>query len=39
MVDQKELIEAVKSTVSRKDVKYVVGYERGTYGSYKVLST
>jgi len=32
MVDQKELVEAVKTTVSREDVRYVVGYERGTYG-------
>ena len=32
MVDQKELVEAVNTTVSREDVRYVVGYERGTYG-------
>ena len=33
MVDEKKLQDAVKKTVSRKDVKYVVGYKKGTYGS------
>ena len=32
MVDEKQLKDAVKKTVSRNDVKYVVGYEKGTYG-------
>ncbi|UCD13694.1 MAG: Coenzyme F420 hydrogenase/dehydrogenase, beta subunit C-terminal domain, partial [Thermoplasmatales archaeon] len=32
MVDEKQLRDAVKKTVSRDDVKYVVGYEKGTYG-------
>ena len=32
MVNEKELQDAVKKTVDRKDVKYVVGYEKGTYG-------
>lgn len=32
MVDQKKLKEAAKETVSRNDVKYVIGYEKGTYG-------
>ncbi len=32
MVDQKELIAAVKETISREDVRYIVGYEKGTYG-------
>ena len=32
MVDEKQLREAVKKTVSRDDVKYVVGYKQGTYG-------
>jgi ferredoxin len=30
MVD--ELREAVKKTIAREDVRYVVGYEKGTYG-------
>lgn len=33
MVDEKKLREAVKKTVSRADVKYVVGYKKGTYGA------
>jgi len=33
MVDEKQLQDAVKKTVSRNDVKYVVGYKKGTYGS------
>ncbi|EMR75213.1 coenzyme F420 hydrogenase/dehydrogenase, beta subunit [Thermoplasmatales archaeon SCGC AB-540-F20] len=32
MVDEKQLRDAVKKTISRDDVKYVVGYEKGTYG-------
>ncbi len=32
MVNQEQLVDAVKKTVSREDVKYVVGYEKGTYG-------
>ena len=32
MVDEKQLKDAVKKTIDRKDVKYVVGYEKGTYG-------
>ena len=32
MVDQKKLREVAKKTVSRDDVKYVIGYEQGTYG-------
>jgi len=32
MVDQKKLKEVAKETVSRDDVKYVIGYEKGTYG-------
>jgi len=32
MVDEKELRDAAKKTISREDVKYIVGYERGTYG-------
>ncbi|KYK29308.1 coenzyme F420 hydrogenase [Thermoplasmatales archaeon SG8-52-1] len=32
MVDEKELRDLVKKTVKRDDVKYVVGYEKGTYG-------
>ncbi|HEC94444.1 MAG TPA: coenzyme F420 hydrogenase [Thermoplasmatales archaeon] len=32
MVDENQLREMVKKTVSRDDVKYVVGYEKGTYG-------
>ncbi|UCF12520.1 MAG: Coenzyme F420 hydrogenase/dehydrogenase, beta subunit C-terminal domain [Thermoplasmatales archaeon] len=32
MVDEKELRDVVKKTISRDDVKYVVGYEKGTYG-------
>jgi len=32
MADNRELIKAVKETVSREDVKYVIGYKKGTYG-------
>ena len=32
MVDQKELVDAIKETISREDVRYIVGYEKGTYG-------
>ena len=32
MVDEKQLRDAVKKTVSRDDVKYVIGYKDGTYG-------
>lgn len=32
MVDQQKLQDAVRKTVSRDDVKYVIGYEKGTYG-------
>jgi ferredoxin len=32
MVDEKTLRDAVKKTVGRKDVKYVVGYDKGTTG-------
>ncbi len=32
MVDEKELRNTAKKTVSRTDVKYVVGYEKGSYG-------
>jgi ferredoxin len=32
MVDQKQLRETVNEMVSRDDVKYVIGYEKGTYG-------
>jgi len=32
MVDEKQLRDAVKKTVGRKDVKYVVGYDKGTTG-------
>jgi len=32
MVSQKQLRETVKKIVSRDDVKYVIGYEKGTYG-------
>ncbi len=32
MVDENRLREAVKQTLSRKGVNYVVGYEKGTYG-------
>jgi hypothetical protein len=32
MVDNNQLKEAVKKTISRDDVKYVVGYEKGTFG-------
>jgi formate dehydrogenase subunit beta len=32
MVDENLLREAVKQTVLRDDVNYVVGYEKGTYG-------
>ena len=32
MVNEKELQGAVEKTVKRDDVKYVVGYEKGTYG-------
>ncbi len=36
MVDEKELQDVVEKTVKRNDVKYVVGYEKGTYG-FKVI--
>ncbi|MHA1198618.1 MAG: 4Fe-4S dicluster domain-containing protein [Candidatus Heimdallarchaeaceae archaeon] len=32
MVDQKLLVDEVKKIVSRDDVKYVVGFKKGTYG-------
>ncbi|MFX1533234.1 MAG: 4Fe-4S dicluster domain-containing protein [Promethearchaeota archaeon] len=32
MVNENQLIDAVKKTVSKDDVKYVIGYEKGTYG-------
>ncbi len=32
MVDQQLLIEEAKKIVSRDDVKYVIGYKKGTYG-------
>jgi ferredoxin len=32
MADNRDLIKAVKETVSRDDVKYVIGYKKGTYG-------
>ncbi len=32
MVDEKQLRDAVKKTVGRKDVKYVVGYDKDTTG-------
>ncbi len=32
MVDQQLLIEEAKKIVSQEDVKYVVGYKKGTYG-------
>lgn len=32
MVDEKQLRDAVRKTISRKDVKYVVGYDKGTLG-------
>ena len=32
MVDEKQLRDAVKKTVGRKDVKFVVGYDKGTTG-------
>jgi len=32
MVNEKQLREEVKKIVSRDDVKYVIGYEKGTYG-------
>ena len=32
MVDENQLREAVKQTLSRPDVDYVVGYEKGTFG-------
>ena len=32
MVNEKKLKEEVKKLVSRDDVKYVIGYEKGTYG-------
>ncbi|NIU01016.1 MAG: coenzyme F420 hydrogenase, partial [Nitrosopumilaceae archaeon] len=32
MVNQKELVNAVRDTISREDVRYIVGYEKGTYG-------
>ena len=32
MVNEQQLRDAVKKTISREDVKYVVGYEKGTVG-------
>lgn len=32
MINEKQLKEEVKKIVSRDDVKYVIGYEKGTYG-------
>ncbi|KYK23497.1 coenzyme F420 hydrogenase [Thermoplasmatales archaeon SM1-50] len=32
MVNEKQLRDEVKKLVSRDDVKYVIGYEQGTYG-------
>jgi len=32
MVDEKKLRDLVKKIVSRDDVRYVIGYEKGTYG-------
>ncbi len=32
MVNEKELQDAVEKTIKRDDVKYIVGYEKGTYG-------
>ena len=32
MVNEKELQDAIEKTVKRDDVKYIVGYEKGTYG-------
>ena len=32
MVDEAKLREVVKEIVTRDDVKYVVGYEKGSYG-------
>ena len=38
MVDQKNLIEITKKIVSREDVKYVIGYKKGTYG-FQIIPT
>jgi ferredoxin len=32
MVNEKELQDVVEKTIKRDDVKYIVGYEKGTYG-------
>ncbi len=32
MADNRNLINAAKEIVSREDVKYIIGYKRGTYG-------
>lgn len=32
MADNRELVKVVKDIVSREDVKYVIGYKKGTYG-------
>lgn len=32
MVNQKQLKDEAKKLVTRKDMKYVIGYEKGTYG-------
>lgn len=32
MVDQKKLLQEVNKIVNREDVKYIVGWEKGTYG-------
>ena len=32
MVNEKQLRDAVKKTVDRDDVKYVIGFKKGTYG-------
>lgn len=32
MVDQKKLVEVAKETLARKDVKYIIGYKKGSYG-------
>ncbi len=32
MADNRELVHTIKEIVSREDVKYVIGYKKGTYG-------
>ena len=32
MVDQKLLVEEAKKIIAQEDVKYVIGYKKGTYG-------